>query len=209
MADERLPWEIHQALTLERLKITAAILWRVAQDVALRMQPDRGDGAWGAGTSRFERAVFEFSNAAKDEYAEWLSTEMSDGHFLVRVGGVPVRFYRGAEDVPTPPRYAKVWPSEKQALQYALSLDENTVPLLLRFEIQVDSNQMPAAVLLVQVDEAGEKYNPFTIPVDRKAVARSIARKRAAVVLPTPKVGPKPKIDDAEVAPPIIKEENA
>ncbi len=206
MADELKPWEIHAAFTLERLTICATILWKVARDVALRMQPDRGDGAWGAGTARFERAVFAMSNAAKNEHSAWLSTELSEGHFLVKLCGVPVRFYRGDDELPTPDRYTKLNDGEVRDLQYALGLDGDTVPRLLRFEVQCNSKQMPLAVVFLQV-EKGKKYNAFSIPIDEKAVAQSIARKRAPVDLPAPKVGP--KVSDVEVQTPIIREENA
>lgn len=183
-----LPWQIHPALTEERLTLLANVMWQVRVDVSLRMEPDKVDSLWGAGCSAYERTCRAVTQAATQDLRPWLSGEYADHHFLIKVGGVPIRFYRGDADDRTPSRYSIPNEAERVALQFAFNLSETPTPdKVLRIEVATDARSYPLSVTLVQVNVQGEKFNPFIIPVAKDAV-RPILRRKPAVALNPPEV---------------------
>ena len=194
-----LPWQIHPALTEDRLTAVANIVWRVRVEVALRMEPDKGDSLWGTGCSAYERTCRAIAEAAAQDLKAWLSVEQADHHFLLKLGGVPVRIYRGDSEEPTPSRYAVPHNAEVAALQFAFQLAETPTPdKVFRIEVTTDAKSYPLAITLVQVDVSGEKFNPFRIPVSNAAV-RPIVRKKPAVMLNPPEVGSKESVSDNRI----------
>ena len=184
------PWEIHQALTAERLEIVGTIIRDVRIAVALRMERDKGDTLWGAGCSTYERTKFALANAAIKKYSEWLSVSEADHHFLIKIGLVPIRFYRGTADEDVPAKYAVGHQAEQDALEFAFkSSDTPTPDFLLRLEVETDTDSHPVRVTLWQVDPHGGKHNEYAIPERTSQSVRSIARKKPPVTVPSPTVG--------------------
>jgi hypothetical protein len=185
-----LPWEIHPALSAARLEAVGTFLWNVRKDVALRQEWAKGDSLWGAGCVAYERGKHALSRASTGEYREWLSVGLAEGHFLIKIGGVPCRFYRGVADQPAPARYATPTDTELEFLQFAFDIVETPTPdYVFRFEVETDGEGFPLRVSLVQVDRDGHRHNPYVIPLGERLTVRRIAKKRAPVKLPAPKVG--------------------
>jgi len=188
MATALLPWQIHSALAQDRLTAVAGILWRVRAEVSLRMEPGKGDTLWGAGCAAYERSCRALSDAAARDLKAWLSVARAENHFLIKIGGVPVRFYRGDPEEPTPTRYAVATDAEVAALQFAFHLADTPTPdKLFRIEVCTDTKSFPVSVSLAQVDNDRQKHNVFQIPVANSNI-RNIVRKKSAVVLDAPQV---------------------
>ncbi|MDB4874574.1 MAG: hypothetical protein JWM41_1020 [Gemmatimonadetes bacterium] len=181
------PWEIHPSLTLERLLVVGEILWRVRRQVALRIETKKGDTLWGAGCSSFERTCFALTQAAAGPHREWLAVDRKEGHFVVKIGGVPLRFYRAVDEELAPMRYAEACASERAALQTAFDLIDTPTPdHVFRLEVITDSLGMPTIVSLAQIDSARARSNVFEIPI-RIAASATVSRK-APIQLPAAKV---------------------
>jgi hypothetical protein len=193
MTDTLMPWEIHPALTVARLAVVGEILWRVRRQVALRMEPKKGDTMWGAGCNAFERSCFALAQAAAGPYRDWLSIERKDGHFVVKIGGVPVRFYRSVDDDDlAPARYAEPCESERAALQTAFSLIDTPTPTrVFRLEVVTDTSGMPQIVALAQVDAERNRFNVFEIPI--KTTTAKPVRRKAPIQLSAAKVSAEPE----------------
>lgn len=198
MSEGLMPWEIHKALTPERLATIGRILWDVRRDVALRMERKKGDTLFGAGCSAWERSKFALATASKGEYREWLSVLPGDRHFTVSISGVPVRFYRGDLEAPAPSRYTQKSKHEIDALELAFSLFDTPTPEYgFRFEIETNADGMPLRIVLLQLDEHGERHNQYEVPIKVETKTERLSRRQKPVKLPLPPIrSRKPKNND-------------
>jgi hypothetical protein len=93
------PWEHHPALTSERLVHVAKLIERGRNNALDRYDPSVGGTGWTLGCEAFAFGMHEISQAAGD--LPWLEVIASSMQFVFSIGGVPIRFYRGAPEDPT------------------------------------------------------------------------------------------------------------
>ena len=196
-----LPWEILPAFSADRLIRVADILRRARDSAAKDAKWNLGDSLWSIGTVAYDRSRHSLTLASMHEYKDWLSVEVADNHFLVKIGLAPMRFYRGHPDVElVPQRIVRVGDGEKGALQLAFE----TVGMepregYMRFEINTNRKGVTETISFVQVDSERNRLNTWPIP---RALEREDATpRRGAVKLPPLSLEPPPpppKPDQAE-----------
>lgn len=168
MKHELRPWEIHRALTRERLRHVGRLIWDARMSAAEDARRDIGDKMWDIGCKAFSRTIHAVATAAKDlDVYPYLSVKNASNHFVFAIGGVPVRFYRGEADQDAPEKFASADDDEKLALQLAFELEDTPTPSsIFRFVVEADRFGFPTAVKLAQVEEDGTVTNPWTIDLD-------------------------------------------
>jgi hypothetical protein len=160
-----LPWDLHRALTSDRLSAVAGIIRQTRDGAARGAKRGQGDDAWVIGTTAYKRAIAALAKAAANEYADWLSTERVKNHHLIKIIGVPVRHYRGIEDYPVPSKYCEAVPGEDAALE--LALEGGAMPIQgghFRIEVTTTAKSFTDAIRFVVVDGQGQRYHEWTIP---------------------------------------------
>lgn len=175
------PWVLHQSLTEDRLVRVADILRRARDSAAKTARWTLGDTLWSIGCTAYERARYALFQAAKDEYADWLSLDEGDHHLIVKVAMVPLRFYRGFLDHPIPDRYANPTESERVALRLALGLEHLPLHGHFRLEVATTTKGFANGVTFFQVDGDGARQHEWTVP-------KFMAARKRGKVLPAPVV---------------------
>ncbi len=185
------PWEIHPALSEERLRDVARIVWDARASAARDAKWTEGDGLWDIGCRAYVRT--RHALVVSSMSLDWLSVSpRSHRQFVFRVGGVPVRFYRGdPETGVAPERYAAATEVELASLQEAFALFDTPTPdAYFRLVVTTDPKGFPVRVSLTQVNARGEIQNPWRIPSRPAESIPDIAHVREeAVPLPPPPVG--------------------
>ena len=186
-----LPWEIHSSLTEDRLTVIGRLVWAARKSAARDAKWHEGDCLWDIGCKAYVRTRYSIAMGSQD--IDWLSLASSSPHdgFMFRIGGVPIRFYRGDPEATPPGKYAHARPVELLNLQAAFALSDTPTPdACFRLVVRTDPKGFPLSVTLVQVNTVGEIQNPWRIPVDLRTSVRHIARTREEPVeLPPPPVG--------------------
>lgn len=182
------PAALHPSLTEERLRAIAQIVWDQATAVAEIAEPERGDDGWVLGCRRYQWVRHALSKAALGELVEFLSVTPRSTHFLVRVGGVPIRIYRGDRSKPVPTRYATASRVEAEQLEMVFGSDHRLAGPL-RLVLETDERGMPTRVSFACVSESGELTNVTEIQVDR---ADSLKHRAMQLVKAEPKVAVAP-----------------
>ncbi|MCB4820210.1 hypothetical protein [Roseicella aerolata] len=134
----RLPWDIHPALTEERLRICARMLANARRDALAMASYELGDDPWSVGCRAFAFGRHRLMRAAASGEYPWLEVLDDSAHFVFVIGsnghGVPVRFYRGAADEPTDRTLRR---QEIEAEQLSLALGETAADgLVFRFAVE-------------------------------------------------------------------------
>jgi hypothetical protein len=166
-ASHRLPWELHPALTEERLIAAARLLARGRADAIAFADPWAGDDAWSIGCRAYAFSKHQLSRAAESGRYPWLGVLDETHHFVFLVAGVPVRFYRGdAED----PSKRTLRQQENEAQQLALALSPGAEGLMFRFAVETTSGgAVRRIVFLALRGEAGRTECFWPVPLDVEA----------------------------------------
>lgn len=200
------PWDLMPPLRADRLDRLRRIAWQVQERVASSIDWAHGENLWVAGCKAYRQRVTAFSLAAKAEYADWLSVEMVRGQFVLKVGGVPIRMYRPPSEGEVPEKYTHATPEEAALLNHALTLfDLPPSGRLWRLEVHSTRRARPTDVVLVQVDEDGNRFNAYSIPGPIEVIVSAdvvpsnndLNPRKPAVVLPDAEVSVRRQRDDA------------
>jgi hypothetical protein len=158
-------------LLLERLLIVADIMRDARDGAADDHRPDKGETNWSLGVRAYERTCAALTVAAFTKYP-WLFIVSGAGggpvHFVMTIGGHPVRFYRGEPD-DIPARYQQPSLIEMLEQEKALALDANLPEdRYLRIAIENDVDGRPLNLYLVEMSGV---HDPriFLIPVLAKS----------------------------------------
>ncbi|MCR9093123.1 MAG: hypothetical protein NXI30_02795 [bacterium] len=158
------PWERHFSLTEERLRIVAEILRDVRNDALEDFSAERGDRAWGHGCRVYERSCEQLNRAS--EKFDWLDIHDSSLHFIFKIGGVPVRFYRGDPDNPNR-NLLRICPGELEQQQQAFAfLDDNESGWFWRIAVATDADERVLEIFMLEVRDSGETRNAWSIPLN-------------------------------------------
>jgi hypothetical protein len=180
----RLPWELHRSFTADRLTKVASIIRRTRDSAARGAKWALGDDLLVVGITAYKRAIKQLAVAAMNEYQDWLSTEIDEGHHLIKIGSVPLRHYRGIEDEPVPDKYQIGRPAEIEAKKLAFEGME-MVEGYFRFEVATTRKGFTESISFVLIDPYGQRQHPWIIPT----FSESTRKKKGGVVLPAAEAG--------------------
>ena len=133
-----LPWELHPALSEERLRLCARMLANARRDALAMASYELGDDPWSVGCRAFAFGRHRLKRAASSGEYPWLEVLDDSAHFVFLIGGngagVPVRFYRGLAEEPTGRTLRR---QEGEAEQLSLALGEAAADgLVFRFAVE-------------------------------------------------------------------------
>jgi hypothetical protein len=193
------PWEAIPALTSDRLIRVADILRRSRDSAARHAKPKLGDSLCSIGLVAFDRSRYALTLAASDVYKSWLSVEEADNHFIIKIAGIPTRFYRGDPDLPIPARTLKIGPEEQFDTQLAFEGAGMAGRIhCLRFEVEKKAKGYTQSVNFVQVDANAQRIDSWPIPQFVSRPASTTLRKGAVELPPISLDEPsQPKSDEA------------
>lgn len=198
------PWEFAQGLTIERLQRIATILRETRATAVGSYDPKLGDGPWSLGCLVYERSINQL--VAASERIGWLGILSDSLEFVFSIDGIPVRFYRGNGDSPTPKQLSCCHTELRQ-----LSLINQFTSRDLAWRIAVETDAAGLATKLVMIgfalenaaakDQAIECY--YEIPESIGNVALfpdRRPRRGSGIDLPEPTavVRPKQKREDTK-----------
>ena len=162
-----LPPSDYPGITQERLLVVGDIIRVAREGAADDHHPEKWETNWSLGVSGYERTCGALTWAAQ-EYP-WLAVvsgaQGGPVHFVMAIGGHPIRFYRGEPDE-IPARYQQASFPKLVELQRAFSLD-NGLPQgrCLRISIDLDADGKPSGIYLVEMDEqTAQPTNIYLIP---------------------------------------------
>lgn len=182
----RLPWELHPALSGERLTACARLLARGRADALALADPWAGDDAWSVGCRAYSFSRNRLRRAAEGGRWPWLGVLDETLAFVFLIDGVPVRFYRGDAEDPTARTLRR---QEAEARQLALALgaaDADGLAFRLAVETGPDGG-VTRVVFLALRGEEGRAECSWPVPLDGEDVAEAPpARRNAGGVLPLP-----------------------
>jgi len=191
------PWTKYPSLSRERLSAIANIIRRVRTETVALHDAAGGDSEWSLGCRAYSRTCHAIRASAKN-YA-WLTIlhENENLRFSFVIGTVPFRFYRGRPDDP-PDRYLISTYGELHHLQTVLAL-EGLRPLdrILRLAVETDATREVSNVTLVEMDEAGNVTDTYTIPFDVEQANVTLLQAKP-VELPPVTVEPIQELDEGK-----------
>jgi hypothetical protein len=198
MNGNRLPWEIHPALTEPRLRFVARVIRDVRQKLMIDVfAPDQGDDRWSMGCMAYRRQCFALSKASETgPSADWLGVVDGNGlRFIFSLGGVPLRFYAGDSDKRPPNNTLTVHAPELEARQLSLFSEQDESEKVLRLIVEIDGEGLVEKITFVQITEAGDIFDPFEIPLEGPAVLPLSGGPKPVELEPL-RVAPRRKADD-------------
>ena len=160
----RRPWDLHPALTEERLAAAARLLARGRADALAHADPWMGDDAWSIGCRAYAFSKHQLARAAESGRYPWLGILDETHHFIFLVEGVPVRFFRGDADDPSKRTLRQ---QESEADQLALALGGDEAPgLMFRLAVETgDAGEVKRVVFLALRGEEGTVECFWPVPL--------------------------------------------
>lgn len=176
----RRPWDLHPALTEERLSAAARLLARGRADALALADPWAGDDAWSIGCRAYSFSRHQVANAARSGRFPWLKVLDETHHFVFLVDGVPVRFFRGDAEDPTKRTLRQ---QETEAQQLALALgSEGTEGLMFRLAVETEADgSVRRVVFLALRGEEGQVECFWPVPLGDAEV-----RSNSGAAMPLP-----------------------
>lgn len=161
----RLPWDIHPALTEERLRLCARLLANARRDALALATYEMGDDAWSVGCRAYAFGRQRLKRVAASGAHAWLQVMDDSHHFVFLIDQVPVRFYRGAAEEPTP-RILRRHGAEAQQLGLALGGDALD-GLLFRLAVETNgAGGVERVVFLALRGEEGYAECAWLVPLE-------------------------------------------
>jgi hypothetical protein len=191
---DRTPWELHPALTAERLQTCARLLANARRDAIAMASEEMGDDAWSVGCRAYAFSRHRLRRTAEAGHYPWLRILDESHLFVFLIEQVPVRFYRGPADDPNA-RILKRQQVEAQQLSLALGADESE-GLLFRFAVETGERGQVARVVFLALrgEDRTECFWPVplelaTMPAANGAPAQlRLIGENAAPAAPAPRL---------------------
>lgn len=123
-----MPWDIHPALTADRLAVCARLLASARRDALAMASYELGDDPWSVGCRAYSFGRRRLARAAQSGQHNWLGILDDTHHFVFLIEDVPVRFYRGPAEEPSSRTLRR---AQDEANQLTLALGvvaKNVVP---------------------------------------------------------------------------------
>lgn len=205
-AARRLPWEIHPALSEDRLRLCARMLANARRDAMAMASYELGDDAWSVGCRAFAFGRHRLQRAAESGDYPWLEVLDDSAHFVFVIGGnghgVPVRFYRGAAEDPTERTLRQ---QELEAEQLSLALGEDAAQgLAFRFAVETDPQGRVDRVVFLALRGEDQVECFWPVPLDLPAGLAGRAVEQPRLIADDGYAGPpEPKRTAAPLPPPV------
>lgn len=181
----RFPWDLHPALTEERLSACARLLARGRADAVAMADPWAGDDAWSIGCRAYSFSRNRLRQAAEGGRYPWLGVLDETHHFVFMIEGVPVRFFRGDAEEPSK-RTLRQQESEAEQLALALGDVGSAEGLMFRLAVETgEGGEVRRIVFLALRGEAGHVECFWPVPLDNADLS-SPARRNAGASLAPP-----------------------
>ena len=161
-----LPWDIHPALTEDRLRVCASLLANARRDAVQLARPELGDDPWSVGCRAYAFGRQRLRRAVEQRIHNWLTVLDESLSFTFAIDGIPVRFFRGAADEPTNRTLRR---QTIEAEQLTLKLGEERAEGLvfrLALEATADSN-VERVVFLALRGEEGRVECLWPVPLEK------------------------------------------
>lgn len=209
------PWQKFPSLTEQRLRAIAEIIRDVRHKAVMTHEPHIGDDEWVLGCRSYKRVCYEIAKSSIGRFKDWLSIVEEDSrkkkrvkiapavlnpelHFVFAIGGVPLRFYKGAADEPTGKALNQRHP-EIDMFQLALEfVQAPEFDKVLRLAVETDEIGEVERVVLVELDLDGKPYNPWVIPLETAPKVTQFRAQDKEKELGEPRVGSKRKREEDE-----------
>ena len=152
--------------------MVARLLWAARRDAVAQAAWALGDDAWSVGCRAYAFAKNRIARVAEAGTHPWLEVLDNTHHFVFLVEGVPVRFYRGLAEEPTP-RTLRQQELEAQQLSLAFGGSEAAEGLLFRLAVETDERGAAARVVFLALrGEEGRVECAWPVPIEvaRQAV---------------------------------------
>jgi hypothetical protein len=203
------PWELAPELTEGRLRKLAATIERARSGALDGHDPEQGDSDWSLGCRAYSRTCGALSKLALAEAKSatpWFTAEFEGLACLLRIGGVPIKFYHGSPNDPS----QRALRGLDAAARDALSGQTSLFSYLPSYEAREEWHWLMAvethgaggsvsSVVIFQATVSGSMRNPWPIPLEERipTLAEVTDMQREGVDLPPPVVGPKTEIQEA------------
>jgi hypothetical protein len=204
-----MPWDLHPALTEERLRTCARLLANARRDALAMASHELGDDAWSIGCRAYAFSRHRLQRAAEAGDHPWLRVLDASHHFVFLIDDVPVRFYRGAADDPTD-RTLRRQEIEGQQLSLALGKTEAVEDgLVFRLAIETgEAGRVERVVFVALRGEADAVECFWPVPLEAEpaglpgsATARGAVQLR--LIADDGYEGPKPEVHPAGLVHPL------
>jgi hypothetical protein len=160
----RRPWDLHPALTEERISACARLLARGRTDALAMADTWAGDDAWSIGCRAYSFSRNRLRRAAEAGRYPWLGVLDETHHFVFLIDGVPVRFFRGDAGEPSK-RTLRQQESEAQQLALALGRGEEAEGLMFRLAVETgEDGEVTRVVFLALRGEEGRVECFWPVP---------------------------------------------
>ena len=168
----RLPWEIHPALSEDRLRICARLLAHARRDAIRMASYEMGDTTWSVGCRAYAFGQQRMRRVAENKTYNWLSVLDHSHHFVFLIQDVPVRFFRGSADEPTARTLRR---QLNEAQQLDLALGENLANgLVFRLALEAGAAEgVDRVVFLALRGEEGHVECSWPVPIDEEPERQS------------------------------------
>lgn len=172
------PWDDYPNLTVDRLRCVGDLIREAREGAANDHRPEMNETNWSLGVRAYERTCGAVRWATA--MYPWLSVVagLKGGpvHFVMSIGGNPVRFYRGSPDH-VPERYREA--SFPELLEQMRALEhDGALPQGRSLRIVIENNKdgRPESISLVEIsDDTGIATNAFVIPPTSQSVVAPFA----------------------------------
>jgi hypothetical protein len=166
-SSRRLPWDIHPALSEDRLRICARLLAHARRDAIRMASYEMGDTTWSVGCRAYAFGQQRLRRVAEKKTHNWLSVLDQSNHFVFLIQNVPVRFFRGSADEPTA-RTLRRQQNEAQQLSLALG-EERAEGLVFRLALEAEAAEgVERVVFLALRGEEGQVECFWPVPLDEE-----------------------------------------
>lgn len=159
-----LPWEIHPALTADRLAVCARLLASARRDAFAMASYELGDDPWSVGCRAYSFGRRRLARAAQSGQHNWLGILDDTHHFVFLIEDVPVRFYRGLAEEPSGRTLRR---AQDEADQLSLALGEEAAAgLIFRLALETaSSGEVQRVVFLALRGEEGKAECVWPVPL--------------------------------------------
>ncbi|MBB5696065.1 hypothetical protein [Muricoccus pecuniae] len=180
-----MPWDLHPALTEERLSACARLLARGRTDAVAMADPWAGDDAWSVGCRAYSFSRNRLRQAAEGGRYRWLGVLDHTHHFVFLIDGVPVRFFRGDAEEPSK-RTLRQQGSEAQQLALALGDAVGADGLMCRLAVETgEGGEVTRVVFLALRGEEGQMECFWPVPLGNEDLF-GVGGRNAGTGLPPP-----------------------
>jgi hypothetical protein len=159
VVDDKKPWHRDAGLTPDRLLWIGQRLIEIRADSLRDHRPDKGDDAWVLGTVAYARTCYSLGEDSTSGRQPWLRASTQNHKLLLKIGSVPVYYYRGDPDRPRQDRYEKA----RQLPLGFPELPQEATDIVWMLVLETGDDGYAKRVVIQQVDQDLTVLNKYVI----------------------------------------------